>query len=127
MAVVDSWLARFVFDRKKIRADDTVKHKAFLPATQHGNNTSVFAVGDLSNPDVCQLARDEIEPSEGRAAKGYAKLEPADVLHAGLVVEIDEPPPRHRVISGWSDRREKQDEAALILAARCSFVRCSVP
>lgn len=121
----DNRFARYISERNKLRSDNSVKHRAFLPARKHGNNTSVFAVGDLVQHQACDLAKEHVEPSLGRPVLGYAEFCPADVLKAALVWRVDEPPPRHRVIEGWPDAREKQDEAALALASCSKFCGCT--
>ena len=110
-----------------MRADGSVKPRAFLPSRSHGDNTSVFAVGELTSADVCDISRVELEPRYGRPAQGFARFEPADVLHAGLVVDKDEPPLRHRVIVGWPAAPEDRTEKALVLAAKSIFCSCAAP
>ncbi len=80
------------------------------------NATSVFETTGLTEFQVWTVATSILEQSD-RRVWGRADLLVSEIVAVGLQVEPDEPPPRHALIREWPSEKERQKEAALLLAS----------
>ena len=114
-------LARFAVEKSYYRADNTVRHNAYMPDQKKA--VSVFRQIGLSEAEIWELGTVYVGARRNRPLLGRAVIHAFHVLSQELSVEIVEPPPRHADILGWPYEHEKQKEKALELAARATFVR----
>ena len=114
-------LARFAIETSYFRADNTVKHNAFMPGRQ--KTVSVFRETGLPKDAIWELGITHVAIPRNKPLLGRAVIHVHSVLSQELSVEPAEPPPRHATILGWPDEHEKQKVRALELAARATFVR----
>lgn len=114
-------LARFAVEKSYFRADNTVRHNAYMPGREKA--VSVFRQSGLSEGEIWELGVAHVVKRWDKPLLGRAVIHVHHVLSQKLSVESAEPPPRHANILGWPDEHEKQKEKALELAARATFVR----
>ena len=114
-------LARFAVEKSYFRADNTVRHNAYMPGRQKA--VSVFRQSGLPEEAIWELGMSHFAIPRNKQLLGRAVIIVRDVSSQELSVESAEPPPRHANILGWPDEHEKQKEKALELAAHATFVR----
>ncbi len=109
-------LARFVFDKRYIRADGTVHHKLFIPQESHPLST--FDTNNMNREAVCSHGRsyaDNHTTTPKRIHKGYAILAYSVYLKHNLTGVYDNSPPRHVSIN-IPHLEEKKREIGMTLA-----------
>lgn len=103
-------LARYIRYNRHIKANNTVKYHALLPAKN--NRTSVFNVTGLSDTDIWAIGHSHIPPP----MLGRADIQAEDITNEGLQLDPNEPPVRHVDIIGWSKvKSENQLKAKQIV------------
>lgn len=117
----DEQLARFAVEKTYFRADNTVRHNAFMPASD--GTVSVYRQDGLSEEQIQELGRIYVATPRNKPLLGRAVIRVREVLLRQLNVNEAEPPPRHAIIVGWPEAQEKRKEKALELAASATFVR----
>lgn len=109
-------ISRFYFNKKDFRADNTVRHHAFMPPPKHGR-MSVFRINGLDDQEVWEFGRLYVVPERGLIV-GRGDLDASKVYDFGLTINPTElPHPRHANIEGWELNTEKDRLKALKLAA----------
>lgn len=114
-------LARFVFESKKFtRNPPRIKHKAFHP-DPIDMGTSVSRIDGLDETTIWEIGDQAGERRQKRAlARG--EFLASSVKRIDLNVIVDEPPPRHALIIGWSTDKSEQMSKAQELAAQATPV-----
>ena len=79
--------------------------------------TSVFKINELKNDDIWNLGIDNVIGNTGKTLYGRAGLEEKKAHEVGLIVEIDDNPPRHGTIHGWPEKKSEQKLLAIKLAS----------
>ncbi len=112
-------LSRFVVSNRWIRADNTVRHTAFLPNPKNGE-TSVFRISGITDNEIWAIGESEVAPIQNKPILGRADIETSIVISKDLKVIPSEPPERHADITGWPEE-SKHKQIALELAAESEF------
>lgn len=113
-------LARYAVEKSYFRADGSVRHNAFMPATD--KKTSVFRVSSLTDTEIWNIGNTHVVPRRGKPLLGRAEIVAKHVFDNDLEVEVGEPPPLHANITGWSDEQSERRLVAQELAARAAFL-----
>jgi len=124
----DDDLARFIFRPKdELTKDGHVRQNLFKP--KRGEALSVYDVGGMAHPDICQHGRDYADaPAIHRIHTGYAALPYSAFLEDSLTAEYDDSPPRHVSIQFPAVSDETALEIRKALAARVTRVAdCDPP
>ncbi len=114
-------LARFILQKRHIRADNTVKYAAFFP--NKNGETSVFRVSGITDNKIWSIGERDVASEQGRQILGRADIKASIVISKELNIIPNEPPELHANITGWPDERSKQKEIALELASDAQFHR----
>jgi hypothetical protein len=102
--------------------------KAFEPKFDKDRNrseTSVFRVSEIPSADVWVIGDREVGTPRGKPILARADIAAKDVSIEALVLEDDQPPPKHAVIVGWPEGPDEKDHRKSIqqeLAARAILV-----
>jgi hypothetical protein len=97
-----------------------VKPNAFMPMLNLQKNmleTSVFKINKLKNDEIWRLGIDHVIGKTDKTLYGRAELKGENVQGFGLVVEVDDNPPRHGTINGWPEKKSEQKLLAIKLAS----------
>jgi hypothetical protein len=94
-------LSRFVFDKRYIRPDNTLRHAAFMPDKKN-RETSVFRISGVSEEQIWHIAS-EVATIRNKQLFGRADILASKVFSKELQVVPKEPPPNHANIVGWPD------------------------
>ncbi len=113
-------LSRFVVSNRWIRADNTVRHTAFLPNPKNGE-TSVFRISGITDNEIWAIGEREVVPIQNKPILGRANIETSIVISKVLKVIPSEPPEKHADITGWPEEKSEQKQIALELAAGSEF------
>ncbi len=121
MVEVDSSeiLARFIFSIRMYRADNSIRHTAFMPNPKN-NETSVFRISDISDDEIWEIG-DSVGVIREKPILGRADITAAVVMSKDLKIIPEEPPERHANIIGWSNDLSKQKMIALELASEAQL------
>jgi len=118
----DEVVARYVMQRRHVRANNTVKPDAFIPhphrelsVTRHRGaaEEEIWAIGK-------QVAAQRAKPLMGRA-----DIEVAACETQGLLVKAAPLPenPNHANVTGWPREKHEQKHRAMELANRAMFTQ----
>lgn len=107
-------LTRYIRTDRYIKADNTVRYNAFMPA--NNNTTSVFNVTGLVDADIWAIAVNYISSIVGRA-----DIQAEDVTNEGLQLDPNEPPVRHVDIIGWSEDKSQNQLKAKQIVRRATL------
>jgi len=121
MVEVDSSeiLARFIFSIRMYRADNSIRHTAFIPNPKN-SETSVFRISDISDDEIWEIG-DSVGVIREKPILGRADITAAVVMSKDLKIIPEEPPERHANIIGWSNDLSKQKMIALELASEAQL------
>lgn len=106
-------LSRYVFTKKFLRSDNSVKWGAFSPrenTISRVKETSVYRINNLSALSIWQIGQG-VGKKSNRTLKGRADFLTLDVLNISLDVLESEPPPKHANIIGWPDKADSKQLA----------------
>lgn len=124
---LDEDIARFIRCSKYVRANQTIKHNAFLPAPD--NDTSTFRINGLNNEEVGAIA---VEHVKEKAKNGAAVCKAKVIAQAELLLVPEEPPFQHANIRGWAmdeddaAKKSKRMEQAQKLAEESKFMNWEI-
>ena len=114
---------RFALESGRI-TKDFAKPKLFEP--NKGGELSVFDVVGLSCCEKCKLGI-PVAMAQNKRLYGWAMISCEQIREVGLLVDLDNNPPRHANVRGWpigrEDRKAKQQE----LASLASVVKLLSP
>jgi hypothetical protein len=111
-------VSRFLLHDEIRAKDSTVRHGAFLPASNL--KLSVFRVSSLSDREIWVLAAEKVEPTRGPVI-GRGDLSVAQIVENKLKVTPDAvSTSRHADIVEWPDDRNLRATIAKELAALAS-------
>jgi hypothetical protein len=120
---LDDNLSRFVLSSSQFASTTgRVRASLFLPAPD--GTTSVFVTTGLNGVAVCQIGRDEVATPHGKTLHGRADLGVSVIENARLVVQSDEPPDRHAIITRWPAEKDACKDLAQQIAERSRFTAC---
>ena len=101
-------LTRYIFSERHFnKAKNRVNPAAFLPPAD--NKLSVQDITNLDPGEIWSIGH-KVGLVARRRLKARADFITEVVLASGLGVEVDEPPPGHRNIVGWSDIAEESEK-----------------
>ncbi|MCR4290926.1 MAG: hypothetical protein NUV86_11775 [Candidatus Scalindua sp.] len=112
-------LSRFILKEKYIRANNTVRHAAFMP--NKNDEVSVFRISGITDNEVWGIGDREVATEQGKPIFGRADIIASIVISKDLKVIPTELPERHADIAGWPEERSEQKQIALGLAAESEF------
>ncbi len=113
-------LSRFIFDRKHIRSNNTLRHSAFMP-NKYGE-TSVFRISGISQEQIWEIASD-VARLRDKQLLGRGDILASTVFSKDLQVIPREPPKRHANILGWPNDPSLTHSIAQQLAAEAVFYK----
>ncbi len=113
-------LSRFVVSNRWIRADNTVRHTAFLPNPKNGE-TSVFRISGITDNEIWAIGERKVALIQNKPILGRADIETSIVISKNLKVIPSESPERHANITGWPEEKSEQKQIALELATESVF------
>ena len=113
-------LSRFILNKNYVRANNSVRHAAFMP--NRNGETSVFRTSEMSANNIWNIGN-EVARTRGKPLVGRADIVTARVFSSGLQAVPQEPPEKHANIIGWSSEKSEQRKTALILASESAFRR----
>jgi len=96
--------------RNYVRADNTVKHQAFLPSPSD-NCTSVFRTDDLYTEEIIEIGH-----KVNKQLLGYVNFIASIIYEAGLDFDPNDNPPKHADIIEWPDNKEDKIKLATQIA-----------
>jgi hypothetical protein len=109
------YLSRFIVDRNYFRANQTIKHQAFMPNS--AGKTSVCRISGITDNQIWEIAI-EVARMRVKPLFGRADIRVFNVLSKSLLVVPTDPPPiRHADIVGWPEDKPKRISIAQELAA----------
>ncbi len=112
-------LSRFILREKYIRANNTVRHAAFMP--NKNDKVSVFRISGITDNEVWDIGDSEVATKQGKPIFGRADIIASIVISKDLKVVSSEPPERHADIIDWPEEKSEQKQIALELAAESKF------
>jgi len=118
-------LAFFVIESNKFKHDG-IDHRQLMPSNRYGN-TSAFRIDGLALDEIASIGHDVVAiPRQKLGILGWAELI-AKVVRScpPLLVDSDEPPPRHALVHQWPEQKEQQRTLALVLASKAKIVKKS--
>lgn len=106
-------LARYLYSRNHYRSsDNTVKHSAFIPPED--KRLSVFRISGLHENEVWSIGSN-LRP---QPLLGRADIKALFVSETGLLIDVDDIPPRHANIIGWPEESSAIKLIAIELAEK---------
>lgn len=118
----EEWLARFVLNRRHVRADGTVKREAFVPFKWV--ELSVTRHLDWTQEQIWE-AGDRVARQTEKTLQGRADAQVSTYAGQGLpVIAAPEPDnPNHANVIDWPQDKQAQMEIALEIAREAKFLR----
>jgi hypothetical protein len=101
--------ARFLWQSNQFPAG-RIGERAFLPVVDSSRNRYETSVCNASGRERSDLAALAVEIAPSTSKYGAALFEGRAVSDAGLTLEDDPPPDRHRVILGWNADPEEKSQ-----------------
>lgn len=118
----DQALARYVFHRKNVRSDNSIRLNEFKP--RPGETLTLYDVEGLSHPEACDHGRLHADNADkGRRHVGYGTLTPSHLRAQGLAALYDNTPPRH-VSVAMPELEETRKRIATALGNCAKFHAC---
>ena len=118
----DQGLARYVFHRKSVRSDNSIRLNEFKP--RPGETLSLYDVEGLSQPQVCDHGRRHADNADkDRHHVGFGALTSGHLRAQGLVALYDNTPPRH-VSVAMPELEETRKRIATALGNCAKFHAC---
>lgn len=115
-------ICKYQLRRDEVRTDGTVRHNAFMPASD--GTRSVFRISSLSDSDVWKLGWEKVANLRGLPLLGRFEISAELVFDQGLKFNPDaDRNSRHAEIVGWPDEKAKRQSIAQILAAEAKALR----
>jgi hypothetical protein len=125
----DELVVSFVLESGKFKAGGGLDHRQLMPSNKYGN-TFIFRIESLSEVETAEAGHELVAlPRNKLGILGWAELIVRAVrAMQPLIVNADEPPPRHALIEGWPQAREQQRTLAILLASKVRVVqRSTIP
>lgn len=119
MATAEDVVSRFAFDDSYFRADNSVKHRAFMPSDE--GCTSVFIVTGLTHVQCVAHGNAHVTPLRGKPLRGFVKVSAQAVFDASLQIADDEPPPKHANLLGWQEDLQARKLQAQAVAEEAEY------
>jgi hypothetical protein len=114
-------ISRFLFDKKQVRDNKTIRHTAFIPPQNF--RLSVYKTDSLSSAEIFEIGSLYVEPARGRVANGVAQITSEHVASVELSIDNDgDPHPRHSNIVGWFGDSVRDRELAVKLASEATLL-----
>lgn len=120
----DQALARYIFHRKSVRSDNSIRLNEFKP--RPGETLSLYDVEGLSHLEVCDYGHLRADNADkGRRHVGYGTLTPNHLraVDKGLTALYDNTPPRH-VSVAMPELEETRKRFATALGNCAKFHPC---
>jgi hypothetical protein len=114
-------VCKYQLDRKELRSNGTVRHSAFMPASDGAR--SVFRILGLSDSETWNLGLEKVARVRNKPLLGRFDVN-ADLVYdqkLGFNADADRRS-RHADIVGWPPEKEKQQSIAQILAAEARAI-----
>jgi len=108
-------LARYILRKDHFSAQQKrVKYVVFMPAPN--GKTSVFRISSLSENEIWEIGSREVAQKRGIPLLGRADISAFHIMDNNLKLILDNNPPRHANITGWSSEKSEQKLIAMELA-----------
>lgn len=82
------------------------------------HRTAVFRVFGLQDSDIWHLGQEFVGEPQSKKVLARGDLLVEQITSLGLVLEIDDDPPRHAAIAGWPVEKDEWKSLSQELAAR---------
>ena len=118
-------IIRFVYDKRDVRSDGTIRYQAFLPRLDNNNihSVSVFRKDDRDDNGWWSLGDSLRAESDGKKVIARGEVLASGVTALGLTLNPDDEPPGHVNIESWPVEKQDQILRAQKLSALSRVVR----
>ncbi|MDQ6968346.1 MAG: hypothetical protein Q9M14_06675 [Mariprofundaceae bacterium] len=119
----DEELARYVFSRRQIRADDTVRPEALMPSPRYPD-MSVTRHLSLSEEQIWKIGT-QVSIQRSKPLQGRLDLATKNLTKHELLVKADPLPDNknHANVTNWPQDKSTQKQIALDICAEAGNVK----
>jgi len=119
-------VCKYQLDKKDVRGDGTVRHRAFMPASDGAR--SIFRISGLPDSEIWSLGLEKVARLRNLPLLGRFDVNAGLVYDQELRFNADaDRRSRHADIIGWPPEKEKQQSIAQNLAAEARLIPLRQP